>query len=295
MPNLKSLRTRIRSVGNTQQITKAMKMVAAAKLRRSQERAQETRPYSQGMGRMMQSIASMVDASSAPPLLAEPRGKRVRLVLFTADRGLCGSFNSVVIRSVRKEIVALQQSGHEVSLVCVGSKGNDVLKRQFGDLIKRVHVGIAKGLNYAQAEREIAAKLLVEFEKGEFDICKMVFNQFKSALTQELTWQQIIPMPVAAKEENDEDAVTGGSPIYEPEEEEVLKGLLPQNVTVQVFQALVESDASEHGARMTAMDNAVRNAGDMLRKLNTTYNRTRQAVITTELMEIIGGAESLKG
>ena len=292
MPNLKSLRTRIRSVGNTRQITKAMKMVAAAKLRRSQERAMATRPYSQGMGRMIQSIATMADAQSAPPLLAEPRGKRVRLLVCTADRGLCGSFNSGVIRSVRSKIVELQSEGFDVSLVCVGSKAADVLKRQFGGLIQRIHVGISKDLNYEKAEREVASKLLVEFDKGEFDICMMVYNEFKSAISQELRWRQLMPMPVdeTAKAESD-----GGSPFYEPEEDEVLKALLPQNVTVQVFQALVESDASEHGSRMTAMDNAVRNAGEMLNKLNITYNRTRQAVITSELMEIISGAESLKG
>ncbi len=295
MPNLKSLRNRIRSVGNTRQITKAMKMVAAAKLRRSQERAQETRPYSQGMGRMIQSIASMVNAEGAPALLAEPRGKKVCLAVFTADRGLCGSFNSGVVRSVRAKIAELQDQGHEVSLVCVGSKGNDVLKRQYGHLIKRVHVGIAKDLSFEKAEREVASKLLAEFDKEEFDICYMVYNEFKSAISQQLTWRQVIPMPPVEKEEDDDEESQGASPYYEPEEEEVLKVLLPQNVTVQFFQALVESDASEHGARMTAMDNAVRNAGDMLRKLNITYNRTRQAVITTELMEIIGGAESLKG
>ncbi|MBF0445078.1 MAG: F0F1 ATP synthase subunit gamma [Magnetococcales bacterium] len=297
MPNLKSLRNRIRSVGNTRQITKAMKMVAAAKLRRSQERAQATRPYSRGMGLMIQSIASMANEDSAPPLLAAPKGKRVCIAIFTADRGLCGSFNSGVIRSVRSRVVALQNQGMDVSLVCIGTKGRDVLKRQFGDLIKRTHIGIAKDLNYEKAEREVSSKLLVEFEKGEFDVCMMVYNEFKSAISQELTWRQIIPMPVdeVKKEDDDEEGYPAGAPYYEPDEADVLNVLLPQNVTVQVFQALVESDASEHGSRMTAMDNAVRNAGDMLNKLNITYNRTRQAVITTELMEIISGSESLKG
>jgi F-type H+-transporting ATPase subunit gamma len=294
MPNLKSLRTRIRSVGNTRQITKAMKMVAAAKLRRAQERTQETRPYSQGMGVMIQSIASMVNPDSAPALLAEPKGKRVCITVFTADRGLCGSFNSGVIRSVRAKIIALQKDGMEVSLILVGTKGRDVLKRQFGDLIKRVHIGIAKDLSYEKTEGEITSKLLAEFDKGEFDVCLMVYNEFISAMTQELTWKQIIPMPIA-KVDADAEGSGAGAPFYEPDEEEVLNVLLPQNVTVQVFQALVESEASEHGSRMTAMDNAVRNAGDMLRKLNITYNRTRQAVITTELMEIISGSESLKG
>lgn len=293
MANLKVLRTRIRSVTNTRQITKAMKMVAAAKLRRSQERALATRPYSDRMGRMVQSIAGLVSGDAAPPLLAG-RGeaaKKVELVVYSADRGLCGSFNSSVIRAVRTKVALLEKQGFGVSLTCIGRKGNDVLKRQFGGQIRNLHTGMGKNLTFERAENEVAAKLLEAFDKQIFDVCLMVYNTFESAMTQTLTWRQIIPMPIDETEEDD----TVGSPQYEPEEEALLAALLPRNVTVQLFQAMVESDASEHGARMTAMDNAVRNAGDMLRKLQIKYNRTRQAAITTELMEIIGGAESLKG
>lgn len=290
MANLKSLRNRIRSVKNTQQITKAMKMVAAAKLRRSQERAQSARPYSQHIRRMIGTIAAQMDPYSAPKLLAPTKGKRVELVVFTADRGLCGSFNSAVIRAVRAKVVALQESGHTVTITCVGRKGFDVLKRQFGPLIRRSYVSMTKDLTFDRVDGVLTAQILSDFAKGEFDVCTLVYNTFRSALSIELTWKQVIPMPIEA-----EKGAVGSVPTYEPEESEVLADLLPHGVSVQVFQALVESDASEQGARMTAMDNAVRNAGDMIRKLNIKYNRTRQAAITTELMEIIGGAESLKG
>lgn len=292
MPNLKSLRNRIRSVKNTRQITKAMKMVAAAKLRRSQDRAYATRPYSEHMGRVIRSMASKTDPRLAPPLLAKPRGQRVLLLVLTADRGLCGSFNSGVIRAVRARAATLEREGASLTLVCVGRKGFDVLKRQFGPQIRRHHINIGKNLSYERSDTEITAKLLADFANGEFDVCHMVFNTFKSAMSQELTWKQIVPMPHPPE---DTSAPVAGMSIYEPNEDEVLAELLPKNVSVQVFQALVESEASEHGARMSAMDNAVRNAGDMIRKLNITYNRIRQAAITTELMEIIGGAESLKG
>lgn len=293
MANLKALRQRIRSVTNTQQITKAMKMVAAAKLRRSQERALATRAYSEQMEQMVQSIAKGVGENAAHPLLTgrEDSANRVELVLFTADRGLCGSFNSSVIRSVRAKIAEMNAAGFQVSLTCVGRKGNDVLKRQFGDIIRRVHSGMGKNLTFEKAERAIARPLLEDFGREAFDSCFIVFNTFESAMTQTLTWKQIIPAPVQTEEQDE----VGPPPSYEPEEEEILAELLPRNITVQIFQALVESDASENGSRMTAMDNAVRNAGGMLRRLNITYNRTRQAAITTELMEIISGSESLKG
>lgn len=307
MANLKALRQRIRSVTSTRQITKAMKMVAAAKLRRSQERAFATRDYSSRMGDMVQSIAAPIaaqsDAQSAPPLLmgrgASDNGKRVELLVFTADRGLCGSFNSSVIRSVRAKIAEMHASGFRVSLTFVGRKGNDVLKRQFGDLTRRVHVGMGKNLTFEKSEQEITQPLLKDFDDEEFDACFMVFNTFQSAMVQTLTWQQLIPAPVQSTGEEAEEENGGGAgsmpPTYEPEEEEILAELLPRNIAVQIFQALVESEASENGSRMTAMDNAVRNAGSMLKRLNITYNRTRQAAITTELMEIISGSESLKG
>ncbi|MBF0135919.1 MAG: F0F1 ATP synthase subunit gamma [Magnetococcus sp. DMHC-1] len=303
MANLKILRNRIRSVKSTKQITKAMKMVSAAKLRRSQERTMATRPYSERMQHILHSLAAAVgNQDGAPPLLAGrgPDGRKVELVVFTSDRGLCGSFNSTIIRAVRSRIIKLQQEGFQVSLSCVGRKGHDVLKRQFGSNIRKVHSGLSRRISFQVAEQEVAGDLLKAFENREFDVCYTVFNTFKSAMSQELTWRQIIPVPqpaattapkAAAKKEQQEQ----GSFLYEPSEEELLNVLLPRNIAVQIFQALVESDASEQGSRMTAMDNAVRNADDMIRKLTIKYNRTRQAAITTELMEIIGGAESLKG
>ena len=297
MANLKELRNRIRSVRNTQQITKAMKMVSAAKLRRSQERVQAGRPYSQRMGRMIQSIAGRVSLDSAPPLLAGRGGeaKKVELVVYTADRGLCGSFNSGVIRAVRAKVGALRDEGFEVSITCVGRKANDVLKRQYGGIIRKVHTGLTRDLSFARVSETVAAPLLNDFDQGVFDVCIIVYNEFKSAMTQTLTWRQIMPMQVDASDADGENEEAAAPPQYEPDEEELLAAILPENIGVQLYQALLESDASEQGARMTAMDNAVRNAGDMLNRLNITYNRTRQAAITTELMEIIGGAESLKG
>ncbi|MBF0296705.1 MAG: ATP synthase F1 subunit gamma [Magnetococcales bacterium] len=293
MANLKHLRNRIRSVNNTRQITKAMKMVSAAKLRRSQERALATRPYSQRIRAMINGIAALIPATGAPPLLAPVREgpRKIHLVIYTADRGLCGSFNSVVIRSTRARIAQLTAQGHKVMLTFVGRKAHDVMKRQYGDLVRDVHVGLSRVLSFDLTEQQVAAKLLTDFSNGEFDECHIVFNAFKSAMTQELTWRQIIPAPIEPLGDDE----PRGSPLFEPDEETVLEALLPRNIAVQVFQALTESNAAEHAARMTAMDNAVRNAGEMLKKLSITYNRTRQAAITTELMEIIGGSESLKG
>ncbi|MBF0159490.1 MAG: F0F1 ATP synthase subunit gamma [Magnetococcales bacterium] len=295
MPSLKQLRLRIRSVSSTKQITKAMKMVAAAKLRRSQERAMAARPYSQRMGRMMRSVAALMSGQQNAPALLSGHGsdvKRVELVVLTADRGLCGSFNSGVIRAVRGRIAELQREGFTVTLTFIGRKGHDVLKRQFGSQVRKVHTSIAHRLAFHTIEREIARELIQAFEDRQFDVCYLVYNTFKSAMSQVLTWQQIIPLSI---DQQDEEEQKSGSYFFEPDEEELLSTLLPRNVAVQLFQALVESDASEHGARMTAMDNAVRNASEMIRKLRIKFNRTRQAAITTELMEIIGGAESLKG
>lgn len=291
MSNLKELRNRIRSVENTKQITQAMKMVAAAKLRRSQERAESVRPYSNIMQSMMQSVASgMVGSEAAPALLREVDDERhVRLVVMTSDRGLCGGFNSSIVRAVRAKVIALQAEGKEVTITCVGSKGHDVLKRQFAPLIRDVHVGVAKGLSLESVDAEIVKSLIKEFQDGDFSTCHIIYNAFVSAMTQKLTWKQVMPVPV------DESSDAAGGHDYEPSEEEILETLLPRSTSMVFFQGLVESDAAEHGARMTAMDSAVRNASDMINKLTITYNRTRQAVITTELMEIIGGAESLKG
>ncbi|MBF0587642.1 MAG: F0F1 ATP synthase subunit gamma [Magnetococcales bacterium] len=295
MPNLKDLKNRIRSVENTQQITKAMKMVAAAKLRRSQERAETARPYSEKMTEMSASLArGMSDAEGGHPLISghTENPKKIEIVLFTADRGLCGSFNSGVIRAVRAKIEALQANGKKVSLTCVGTKGDEVLRRQFEPLIRNRLAGMTRELSFENVEKELALQLVHDYDEGVFDECYIVYNKFKSAMTQILTWRRLMPVEVG---EEQEEVGGGASHLFEPEEDELLADLLPKSVAVQLYQALVESDASEHGSRMTAMDNAVRNAADMIQKLTITYNRTRQAVITTELMEIIGGAESLKG
>lgn len=295
MANLKALRKRIRSVTNTKQITKAMKMVAAAKLRRSQERALASRPYSRGMDRLVRTLsASMANNDNAPALLVG-RGvpnPKVELLVCTADRGLCGSFNSGVIRSVRQKAAELEAKGFQVSLTCVGRKGYDVLRRQFGNRIRKSHTGMAQGLSYAKVEEKVVGDLLAAYDDNQFDVCLMVYNTFVSAMSQKLTWRQIIPAMAERDKGIDND---GGDCLYEPDQDELMESLLPRNIAVQIYQATVESDASEHGARMTAMENAVRNATDMIRRLTITYNRTRQAAITNELMEIIGGAESLKG
>lgn len=295
MPNLKQLRKRIRSVSNTQQITKAMKMVAAAKLRRSQERAVSARAYSKLMERMVHALANQVakDEGSHPLLAGHGNeGKQVELVICTADRGLCGSFNSSVIRSTRQKIAELRQAGFTVTITCVGRKGADVLKRQFSDSIRRTHPYMNRKLRFEVVEQEIAKVLINDYNENKFDICLLVYNTFKSAMSQAVTWKQIMPVPIAAPNVGDE---SDRFYLFEPSPEELQEEILPRNVAVQLYQALVESDASEHGARMTAMDNAVRNAKEMNRKLTISYNRIRQAVITKELLEIIGGAESLKG
>lgn len=299
MPNLKDLRLRIRSVNNTKQITKAMKMVAAAKLRRSQDRVTAARPYSTGMGRMIETLAAKAgDNASAPELLRgrEGGGNRIRLVVYTSDRGLCGGFNSGVIRAVRAEIPELQAKGMEVTLTCLGRKGFDVLKRQYKDLIVENYTDLAKDLYFENIQRTVAAKLMDQYNKGQFDECRMIYNTFKSAMSQVLTWKKLIPAEVnEVPGEEGDDAGIPADYIYEPSMEELLGNLLEKNISMQVYQSLLESDASEHGARMTAMDSAVRNAEDMINRLTITFNRTRQAAITTELMEIISGAESLKG
>ncbi|OSM00031.1 F0F1 ATP synthase subunit gamma [Magnetofaba australis] len=296
MANMKALRGRIKSVTNTRQITKAMKMVSAAKLRRATDRAVQSRAYSSRMNRMVSSLApSMLDNPGAPTLLIGRPGehKRIELVVFTADRGLCGSFNSGIIRSTRERIARLQAEGLQVSLTCVGRKGHDVLKRQYGKLIRKVHTDVSRHMTFEYLEKEVGRELVKAFNEDKFDACYIVFNTFKSAMSQELTWRQLIPAPVDQPEEGAETEAAA-SYMYEPEEEEILEAILPRNLSMQIYQAQAESEASEHGARMTAMDSASRNANEMIRKLRIKFNRTRQAAITTELMEIIGGAESLK-
>ena len=302
MPNLKDLKVRINSVKSTQKITSAMKMVAAAKLRRAQENAEAARPYAEAMERMVASVGENVGGIEGAPRMLAGTGKTDThlIVACTADRGLCGGFNGAIIREVRTMAHNLKRDGKTVKLLCVGRKGRDGLKRQFEAAIIDTIEGIGRrGVEYAEGH-DVAERITALFEDEEFDVCTIVFNRFQSAMTQVPTAQRLIPFSAPEGEdgagaEDKAAAETGPQAIYifEPEEQEILAELLPKNIAQQVFQALLESAASEHGARMTAMDNATRNAGDMIDSLTLTFNRTRQAAITRELVEIISGAEAL--
>jgi F-type H+-transporting ATPase subunit gamma len=295
MANLKDLRVRIASVKSTQRITSAMKMVAAAKLRRAQEQAEAARPFAERMQRMMRSVAAaMAGKAGAPALLAGSGRQDTHLVVaVTSDRGLCGAFNASIVRHARARIIRpLQDQGKTVKLFCVGRKGRDLLRREFSSLIVDTVEDIARPrLSYDKAAA-VAQRLTRMFEAGEFDVCTVVYNRFKSAMSQIVTEQQLVPFPLPPAEA---EAPAGATAVYEyePDEVEILAELLPRNLAVQVFRALLESAAGEHGARMTAMDNATRNAGEMIDKLSLVYNRSRQAAITTELIEIIAGAEAV--
>jgi len=295
MPSLKDLRNRINSVKSTQKITSAMKMVAAAKLRRAQEQAEAARPYSERMDRMLSSLAAgLPQGAGGPPLLAGNGRDQVHLVVVeTSDRGLCGGFNGSIVRGARRLIQGLMSDGKEVRILCVGRKGRDLLRRDFGPLIVDTVEDVGRPrLGFGDA-RGIAERLSAMFEAGEFDVCTIIYNRFQSAISQIVTTQQLIPFQAPAQAEQAEDAAS--KPVYEfePEEKEILEDLLPRNLAVQIYRSLLENAASEQGARMTAMDNATRNAGDMIDGLTLTYNRTRQAFITKELIEIISGAEAL--
>ncbi|MSO85517.1 MAG: F0F1 ATP synthase subunit gamma [Rhodospirillales bacterium] len=293
MPSLKSFKLRINSVKSTRKITSAMKMVAAAKLRRAQQSAEAARPYSERMRRMVSGLAAgQAGMPGAPKLLAGTGRDQVHLLIpCTADRGLCGALNSSIVRDTRRLAQELIAQGHTVKFLPVGRKGRDVLKRDFGSQIAGEFTGIGrKGVRYAEAA-PVAEKIVELFAAGEFDVATLIFNRFKSAMTQVVTRQQVVPFPLpeAAETASGPRAV----PIFEPDEGKILGELLPRNLAVQTFQALLESAASEQGARMTAMDSATRNAGDMIDRLTLKYNRTRQANITKELIEIISGAEAL--
>ncbi len=296
MPNLKDLRIRIATVKSTQKITSAMKMVAASKLRRAQAEAEAARPYADRMERMLGALtATLPTLEGAPRLLAGSGSEQSHLIVpLTADRGLCGGLNSSIARAVRRHIISLQENGKTVKVLCVGRKGRDALKREYESLILDTLEYVTRTGADFQAARDIAMRLCAMFEAGEFDVCTVFFNTFKSVINQVVTAHQVIPLPVP---EGADDAAMPGGPkalyIMEPSEEEILDALLPRNVSVQIFRALAESYASEQGARMTAMDNATRNAGEMIDDLTLTYNRTRQAVITNELIEIISGAEAV--
>jgi len=294
MPSLKQYRTRIASVKSTQKITSAMKMVAAAKLRRAQEKAEAARPYAERMSRMLGSLAgSLSGGAGAPALLAGTGRSEVHLVVVaTSDRGLCGAFNSSIVRGARSHVRQLLSEGKQVRIFCVGRKGRDQLRRDFAKLIVGSMEDVGRrSLSFADAQR-ITDRILQMFAAGEFDVCSLFYARFRSAITQIVTRQQLIPFAI---EGGAGPAAAAGGAVYEyePDEEQILAELLPRNLSVQVFRALLENNASEQGARMTAMDNATRNAGDMIKRLTLSYNRQRQASITKELIEIISGAEAV--
>ncbi|RBO54426.1 F0F1 ATP synthase subunit gamma [Rhodovulum sp. BSW8] len=289
MPSLKDLKNRIASVKSTRKITKAMQMVAAAKLRRAQEAAENARPYAAQMEKVMSGLAaSATGAANAPKLLVGSGADKVHLlVVMTAERGLCGGFNSSIVRLARLKAQNLIAEGKTVKILTVGRKGREQLKRDFADhFVGHVDLSEVKRIRYGNA-RDISQDIIARFEKGEFDVATIFFSRFKSVISQEPTAQQIIP----AVFDEPEDVSTMYD--YEPTEGEIMAELLPRGVATQIFAALLENGASEQGARMSAMDNATRNAGDMIDRLNLEYNRSRQAAITKELIEIISGAEAL--
>lgn len=294
MPSLKDLRNRISSVKSTQKITKAMQMVAAAKLRRAQTAAEAARPYAERMEKVLARLAAgMKDSATAPQLLKGNGQDRTHLlVVATAERGLCGAFNSSIARLARDRANALLREGKEVKILCIGKKGYDILRRQFGDKIIELIQIDARQLSFSLAE-PIGAKIVDLFEKGDFDVCTLFFSRFESVITQVPTALQLIPLAVPEPEGEEAKADAQVFYEYEPDEEEILSSLLPRNIAVQIFRAMLENAASEQGARMSAMDSATRNAGEMIKKQTLLYNRTRQAMITKELIEIISGAEAL--
>ena len=291
MASLDDLKKRIASVKSTQKITKAMKMVAAAKLRKAQESAEKGRPYSEKMNNVILNLSSGIsDKENAPKLLSGTGNDKVHLcVVMTSDRGLCGGFNSNIIKKAKSYFSKILSEGKELKIITVGSKGNDQLKRMYGDkIIESISFKESKNANYFDADK--VGKILIDkFENSEFDICTIFYNQFKNVITQIPQAQQIIPLNTKSDDQNNSE----DNYEFEPDEDEILSNLLPKNISTQIFKAMLENSASEQGARMSAMDNATRNAGEMVDKLTIEYNRSRQAAITKELIEIISGAESL--
>lgn len=294
MASLKDLRNRIASVKATQKITKAMQMVAAAKLRRAQSAAEAARPYSERMASVLRNISTAMAGNEGGPKLMVGTGKDdVHLLLVaTAERGLCGGFNSSIARMARDQARSLKAEGKEVKILCVGKKGYDQLKMEFGSIIiETIEFREVRNIGFGEAN-QVGQRVLELFEAGEFDVCTVFYSEFQSVISQIPTAQQIIPANVV-EEEGGTETDSAASYDYEPSEEEILDDLLPRNISVQIFRALLENGASEQGARMSAMDNATRNAGDMIDKLTLSFNRQRQAQITKELIEIISGAEAL--
>ncbi len=294
MASLKDLKIRINSVASTQKITKAMKMVAASKLRRAREAAEAARPYAMRMEKVLSGLAISVGGQpGAPKLLAGTGADKLHLVIVaTSERGLCGGFNTSIVKAARLKIEALTKEGKEVKILCIGKKGFVQLRRVHSDkILDVVDMSGVRSIGFSDVS-PVAMRVLKMFEEGEFDVATLYYARFKSALTQIITEQQLIPAAFEEKEDEDQ-GLKGAIYEYEPEEEEILSTLLPRNVTVQLFRALLENAASEQGARMTAMDSATRNAGEMIDRLTLQYNRSRQAAITKELIEIISGAEAL--
>ena len=295
MPSLDDLKKRIASVKSTQKITKAMKMVAAAKLRKAQEAAEQSRPYADNMENLMDSISrGYIQTDISRNLLTgNDEDKTILLVLFTSERGLCGGFNSQVSKALREKIIELQNQNKTVKVLCVGKKGYDIIKRQYGDLIvEMIDLSSVKSIQYEDA-KNISYKIIKMYFDAEFDRCLIFYNKFKSVISQIPTEQQVIPAEKSQDETNEDQSKDNSFFEFEPNEKEILEELLPLNFAIQIFKALLESSASEQGARMSAMDNASRNASDMIDSLTLFYNRSRQAVITKELIEIISGAEAV--
>ena len=298
MPSLKDLRVRIDSVKATRKITSAMKMVAAAKLRRAQEQAEAARPYAEQMDSILRRLAASVAGQPGMPALLAGTGKSDGhlLVVATADRGLCGGFNSSIVREARRQIAVLEAKGKTIKILCVGRKGRDQLRRDYRDLIIETIEDVTRPRPGFDKAAAIAQKVGQLFEEGAFDVCTLIYARFKSAISQIVTLQQLVPFHAETSDEDaaPEDETKGAVYDYEPDEEAILADLLPRNLSVQLYKAILENNASEQGARMTAMDNATRNAGDMIDRLTLTYNRTRQAIITKELIEIVSAKEAMQ-
>ena len=291
MPSLKDLRNRIASVKATQKITKAMQMVAAAKLRRAQQTAEAARPYAERMETVLANLAGGIGEGGGPALLSgSGKDDAHLLVVCTGERGLCGAFNTAIVRMARERINALMAQGKTVKILCVGKKGYDQLRRQYEkQIIEMIDLRAVRQIGFSNAD-EIGRKVIALFEAGEFDVCTLFFSKFRSVIAQIPTATQLIPAQIPASAD-----ATGAAASYdyEPEQGDILADLLPRNISVQILRALLENQASFYGAQMSAMDNATRNAGDMIKKQTTIYNRSRQAMITKELIEIISGAEAL--
>lgn len=300
MPSLRDYRDRIKSVKSTRKITSAMKMVAASKLRRAQEQAEAAQPYAQAMSEMLKRLANNVTIDPSSPKLLAGTGsdQKQLLIIVTADRGLCGGFNASIAKEARHKIEALKADGKDVSLIFVGRKAYDVMKREYDSITLHVFKDVfgKKRVEYAQAQK-VSDFVLDQYENSVFDVCSLVYNEFQSVLVQKPATPQLIPFQPEATditEAQDQDIVSSHSPYsFEPTEEEILSKLLPRNLGIQIYSALLDSAAGEQAARMTAMDNATRNAGDMINDLTLQYNRARQAYITKELIEIISGAEAV--